>query len=147
MALISSIALFLYFKLDDVNKSIFEKSDEIISLSNSISSLRIQLNEFQSGERKTYSFLPGCKALLVDYGLSLGKKSFKVNYEVEILEVTPNKLKVKAYNFTSYDAIGRDPSNKQAIIDFLKGHWVNKSSAQIILDDSHIREIKLNQML
>lgn len=145
---IVSIAGFILFdKNMKQDKLLYESNEKIVALNNNISVLKTKMVEYQLTERKNYELLPGNKCLIYEYGLQKGKESFKVNYEVEILEVTPTKLKVKAYDFTSTDSIGTDPSNKQAIIDFLNGKWVNKSSAQIILDDSHIRELKLSQIL
>jgi len=144
---VSLAAFILFAKNQNLNGQISDKSSKIIDLNLTVSSLSNKINEFQITEKKNYAFLPGNKALLYDYGLSKGTEGFKVNYEVEILEVTPTKLKVKAIDFTSDDKIGKDPSLKTAIIDFLDGKWVNKSSAQIILDESHIRELKLNQIL
>ena len=71
---------------------------------------------------------PGDNAIIPNYGLqftddSTGEEvvtSFKITYEVEILEVAKDKLKVKATDFTSIDSIARDPQNKQGIIDFMK---------------------------
>ena len=67
---------------------------------------------------------PGDNAIIPNYGLqytddSTGEEvvtSFKITYEVEILEVAKDKLKVKATDFTSIDSIARDPQKKQGIL-------------------------------
>ena len=143
-----SIAAFILFaKNQNLNEQILDKSSKINGLNLTVSSLSNKINELQISESKNYAFLPGGKALIYDFGLNKGGEVFKVNYEAEILEVTPKKLKVKAFDFTSDDKIGKDPSLKTTIISILDGKWVNKSEAQIILDESHIRELKLNQIL
>lgn len=97
---------------------------------------------------------PGDNAIIPNYGLqftddSTGEEvvtSFKITYEVEILEVAKDKLKVKATGFTSIDSIARDPQKKQGIIDFLQDKWVDKSSIELVMDAQKRRNIKLNEL-
>ena len=99
-------------------------------------------------EDSYYSFYPGKKALLYKYGLTNGNKDeFKVNYQVDILEVSKTKIKVTAYDFTSDDAIGKDPSMRTPIIDFMKEKWVDKKNSEIMLDEESIRDKKLGEIL
>jgi len=55
-------------------------------------------------------------------------------------------VKVRAVDFTSTDAIGRDPKNKAGIIEFMKDKWVNKKEIQLVVDDSIKRDIKLRKL-
>lgn len=97
---------------------------------------------------------PGDNAIIPNYGLqytddSTGEDvitSFKVTYEVEIIEVAKDKVKVKANDFTSTDSIARDPKKKQGIIDFLQDKWVDKSSIELVMDAQKRRNIKLNEL-
>lgn len=97
---------------------------------------------------------PGDSAIIPNYGLqytddSTGeevKTSFKVTYEVEIIEVSKDKVKVKATDFTSTDSIARDPKKKQGIIDFLQDKWLDKSSIELVMDAQKRRNIKLNEL-
>ena len=97
---------------------------------------------------------PGDNAIIPNYGLqftddSTGEEvvtSFKITYEVEILEVAKDKLKVKATGFTSIDSIARDPQKKQGIIDFLQDKWIDKSSIELVMDAQKRRNIKLNEL-
>lgn len=73
-------------------------------------------------------------------------ESFKVTYELEVLEVTETRLKVKAVDFTSMDQIGRDAKRKPGIIQFMQDKWVNKNEVQLIVDDSVKRDLKLKQL-
>lgn len=95
------------------------------------------------------SIEPGDKAILPDYGLQYSetKESFHVTYEVEVVEVSLDKVKVKAINFTSEDKIAKDPKNKLGIINFLQDKWVDKDSMQLIIDDSMRRDRKLQKIL
>jgi len=66
------------------------------------------------------------------------EQSFKVTYELEVLDTSKGKVKVKAIDFTSTDVIAKDPKNKQGIIDFMRDKWVNKSEIELIVDESEI---------
>lgn len=97
---------------------------------------------------------PGDNGIIPNYGLqytddSTGEDvitSFKVTYEVEIIEVAKDKVKVKATGFASMDSIARDPKKKQGIIDFLQDKWVDKSSIELVMDAQKRRNIKLNEL-
>ena len=94
---------------------------------------------------------PGDKVIYPDYGLCYNPKtdkeeSFKVTYELEVLDTSKDKVKVRAVDFTSTDAIARDPKQKQGIIDFMKDKWVSKKEIQLIVDDSIKRDIKLRKL-
>ena len=95
------------------------------------------------------SIEPGDKAILPDYGLQHTdtKESFHITYEVEVLEVSLDKVKVKAINFTSEDKFAKDPKNKASIINFLQDKWVKKDDIELIIDDSMRRDRKLQQIL
>jgi hypothetical protein len=95
------------------------------------------------------SIEPGDKAILPDYGLQHTdtKESFHITYEVEVVEVSLDKVKVKAIDFTSEDKFAKDPKNKSAIINFLQDKWVKKDSIELIIDDSMRRDRKLQQIL
>lgn len=113
--------------------------------------LKMEISSLNNEKNKTtdmFKFYVGAKALINDYALShkASKTSFKVDYEVEIVEVSDKQIKVNAVSFTSNDDFGRDPNNKQSIIRFLQGHWVDKKSAELIIDDSHYRHKKLEEL-
>lgn len=95
------------------------------------------------------SIEPGDKAILPDYGLQHAetKESFTVTYEVEVVEVSLDKVKVKAVDFTSEDKFAKDPKNKSSIVNFLQDKWVKKDSIELIIDDSMRRDRKLQQIL
>ena len=95
------------------------------------------------------SIEPGDKAILPDYGLQHAetRESFRITYEVEVVEVSLDKVKVKAINFTSEDKFAKDPKNKASIINFLQDKWVKKDDIELIIDDSMRRDRKLQQIL
>lgn len=94
------------------------------------------------------TFIPGSKALIPNFALTYQKTdNFSVNYEVDVIEVSDKQIKVTAYNFTSDDAKGKDPSMKGAIIGFMKDTWVPKNKAELIMDQSQVRDNKINKIL
>jgi len=93
------------------------------------------------------SFVPGSKALLHDFVLKNHEDNFTVHYQVEVIEVSDKKIKVNAYDFTSPDPIGKDPSMRNSIIGFMQNFWISKSQAELVMDQSDIREVKINKLL
>jgi hypothetical protein len=94
---------------------------------------------------------PGDKVIFPDYGLIIEKGTpkevnFEVTYELEVLEVSTDKVKVKALDFTSTHKVGRDTANKQGIINFMQDKWVSKVDVQLVVDDSIKRDIKLREL-
>ena len=75
------------------------------------------------------------------------KEKFSVTYEVEILEVSIDRVKVKAIDFTSNDKFGKDPKHKSSIVDFMKDKWISKKDIELIVDDSMRRDSKLQEIL
>ncbi len=117
-----------------------------------ISDLNTQLNKQQEKQKSFLKFYIGSKALLNDFGLehtdsATGKKtSFTVDYEVEIVDISETQIKVRAVNFNGNDAWSRDPQNKQGIIAFMQDKWVSKKDAQLIMDEAHNRQVKLEEL-
>lgn len=93
---------------------------------------------------------PGDNAIIYNYQLEKTsddtKVSFEVTYEVEVLEVTKDKVKVSAKNFTSVDKIGRDPKNHQGIVNLLQDKWIDKKDIELVMDTQKRRNIKLNEL-
>ena len=111
--------------------------------------LRLIADKTLKDAEELVSIEPGDKAILPDYGLQHAdtKQSFEVTYEVEVIEVSLDKVKVKAINFTSENRFAKDPKNKSAIINFLQDKWVKKDDIELIIDDSMRRDRKLQQIL
>lgn len=116
-----------------------------------VDSLNSKINELKSEVKKVEEVTNievGDKALLPDFGLTNKQvnENFTVDYEVEILEVSTDQVKVKALSYTSLDNFAKDPQNRQSIINFLQATWVSKRDIQLIVDDQMRREKKLNQL-
>lgn len=119
------------------------------SLCDEVSSLKSELSKIKKDKEEITSIDPGDKAIIPNYGLRFTStnESFEVTYEVEIVEVSMDKVKVKAVNFTSNDKAGKDPSNRQGIIDFMQNKWVSKRDIELVVDDQMRRDIKLKEIL
>ncbi len=91
----------------------------------------------------------GDRAIIPNYGLTHTetKEDFHVTYEVEIVEVSTKKVKVRAVDFTSTDSFARNSKNKQSIIQFLQDKWVDRKSIELVVDEQMRRDKKLKQIL
>ena len=120
-----------------------------LGLQKELSNMKFEVDKVNQAQEELVSIDAGDKAILPNYGLqhTETKEDFYVTYEVEVVEVSTEKVKVKAIDFTSSDKFGRDPKNKQAIIQFLQNKWVNKKEIELIVDDSMRRDRKLKQIL
>lgn len=120
-----------------------------INLQKEIVNMKLTVDKVSQAQEELVSIDPGDRAILPDYGLQQvdTKEDFHVTYEVEVLEVSIDKVKVKAIDYTSTDRFAKDPKNKSAIINFLQNKWVNKKDIELIIDDSMRRDRKLQQIL
>jgi hypothetical protein len=120
-----------------------------VKLQVEMANMKLTVDKVNQAQEELVSIDPGDRAILPDYGLehTETKENFHVTYEVEVLEVSMDKVKVKAINFTSNDKFAKDSKNKSAIINFLQDKWVNKKDIELIIDDSMRRDRKLQQIL
>jgi hypothetical protein len=120
-----------------------------VNLQKEMANMKLTVDKVNQAQEELISIDAGDKAILPNYGLqhTETKEDFYVTYEVEIVEVSTEKVKVKAIDFTSSDKFARDPKHKQAIIQFLQNKWVNKKEIELIIDDSMRRDRKLQQIL
>lgn len=74
--------------------------------------------------------------------------SFSLLYEMEVIEVAKDKLKVKALNFTSNDSFARDANNKSGLISYMSNKWIDKKDAQPVINTTKAnRSSKLEKLL
>ena len=141
--IILSVALFLniifILRLHKVNSMLKSENDK----------LKSEVEKSKQDKQELISIDPGDRAIIPNYGMiqTDTKESFRVTYEVEIVEVSVDKVKVKAIDFTSNDKFARDPKHKSAIIDFMKDKWISKRDIELIVDDSMRRDAKLQEIL
>jgi hypothetical protein len=140
------VCLFFIGKLYSKNTDL---QDEISKMKSEVEWSKKEVERANKAQEELVSIDPGDKAIIPNYGLqhTETKEDFQVTYEVEIIEVSTEKVKVKAINYTSTDSFAKDPKHKQAIINFLQDKWINRKDIELIVDDSMRRDRKLKQIL
>ena len=126
---------FLYFKNVDLQKK--------------MTGLKLEVKKTKKAQEDLVSIDTGDRALLPEYGLTTidTNENFHVTYEIEITEVSMDKVKVNAVDYTSNDKFAKDPNNRSSIINFLQNKWVSKKKIELIVDDQMRRDRKLQQIL
>ena len=146
------LSISLLVCLSFISKLYSEKDklqNEISKMKSEVEWSKKEVERANKAQEELVSIDPGDKAIIPNYGLqhTETKEDFQVTYEVEVLEVSTEKVKVKAIDYTSTDSFAKDPKHKQAIINFLQDKWVNRKDIELIVDDSMRRDRKLKQIL
>lgn len=122
---------------------------KVLDLNVELNKAKSDLAKIKEDAQELVEIETGDNAIVSNYGLSTkGDKpvSFNVTYEVEILEVSVDSVKVKAIDYKSHDSYAKDPSNKQSIINFLQDTWLKKHEVEMVMDDKKRRSLKLKQL-
>lgn len=128
------------------NIILYNKVLELLKLSNDT---KRDLEKIKEDAVELVEIEPGDNGIISDFGLSTKDETqihFKVTYEVEILEVSVDSLKVKVLDYTSTDSYAKDPANKNSIINFMNEKWVKRDEVELIMDTKKRRNIKLNKL-
>lgn len=79
------------------------------------------------------------------------KHSFKVIYEVDILEVSHDKVKISPYGVKPEGRLPTElaasPTHNKNLIDFQKDKWVNKNEISTIMSVEEIRDRRINKLI
>ena len=120
-----------------------------IGLQKEMANMKLEVEKTKKVQEDLVSIDLGDRALLPEYGLKTldTNESFHVTYEIEITEVSIDKVKVNAIDYTSNDKFAKDPNNRSSIINFLQNKWVSKKEIELIVDDQMRRDRKLQQIL
>jgi hypothetical protein len=120
-----------------------------IDLQKEMTSLKLEVKKTKKSQEDLVSIDTGDRAILPEYGLKQidTNESFHVTYEIEITEVSIDKVKVNAVDYTSNDKFAKDPNNRSSIINFLQNKWISKKEIELIVDDQMRRDRKLQQIL
>jgi len=128
-------AIILFTKVLDLNEKLNNTNRELLKIKEDAQ----ELVEIEAGDN----------AIVSNYGLMTkgdNPVSFQVTYEVEILEVSVDSVKVKAIDYKSQDSYAKDPANKKAIIGFLQDTWLKKHEVEMVMDNKKRRSLKLKQL-
>jgi len=121
----------------------------LAELKKELDKAKLDLNKTKEDAQELVEIEIGDNAIVPNYGLSTKGDTpvtFEVTYEVEILEVSVDSVKVKAVDYRSHDSYANDPSNKQAILNFINGSWLKRHNVEILMDDKKRRSLKLKQL-
>ena len=120
-----------------------------LGLQKEMANMKLEVEKTKKYQEDLVSIDPGDRALLPDYGLKTidTNENFHVTYEIEITEVSIDKVKVNAVDYTSNDKFAKDPNNRSSIINFLQNKWISKKEIELIVDDQMRRDRKLQQIL
>ena len=120
-----------------------------IGLQKEMANMKLEVEKTKKAQEDLISIDLGDRALLPEYGLKTldTNESFHVTYEIEITEVSIDKVKVNAVDYTSNDKFAKDPNNRSSIINFLQNKWISKKEIELIVDDQMRRDRKLQQIL
>ena len=122
---------------------------KVIELNKELDNAKRDLTKVKEDAQELVEIEEGDNAIITNYGLSTkGDKpvSFTVTYEVEILEVSVDSVKVKAIDYKSHDSYAKDPANRPSIINFLQDTWLKKHEVEMVMDDKKRRSLKLKQL-
>ena len=120
-----------------------------LGLQKEMANMKLEVEKTKKYQEDLVSIDPGDRALLPEYGLKTidTNENFHVTYEIEITEVSMDKVKVNAVDYTSNDKFAKDPNNRSSIINFLQNKWISKKEIELIVDDQMRRDRKLQQIL
>lgn len=130
-----------------------------VRLYNDFDKLRKEYNNVQKEKQKVEQFKEDLVSINIsdrviypDYRLVYDKGGdneyhFNVTYELIVNDVTKDKVKVTAVDFTTTDSkINSDAAKRNGIISYMKDKWLDKSEVQLIIDESHKRNLKLEKL-
>ena len=103
-----------------------------IGLQKEMANMKLEVEKTKKAQEDLVSIDLGDRALLPEYGLKTidTNESFHVTYEIEITEVSIDKVKVNAIDYTSNDKFAKDPNNRSSIINFLQNKWISKKEIE-----------------
>lgn len=122
---------------------------KVIELNKELDNAKLDLTKTIADSQELIEIEAGDSAIITNYGLATkgdNPVSFTVTYEVEILEVSVDSVKVKAIDYKSHDSYAKDPANRQSIINFMKDEWLKKHEVEMVMDDKKRRSLKLKQL-
>jgi hypothetical protein len=114
-----------------------------------VKSKNVEIERLKSKVKKdVYKLGIGDKCLhILDLTNNSSGNTFTVYYEVSLLNVSDTKAKVKVEDISGTDNYVRDKSNRNGIINFLDGQWIDIKELKLIADEATKRDIKLEQIL
>lgn len=118
-----------------------------IDLKSENSSLKDSISKIKKESEEIFEIQKGDRVIIVrdlDHVSNREKKSIKVGFECEVVDVSINNLKLNAI-----EAFGNSDvsSIKNQCISFFQNQWEPRTSCDLIITDKHRRDIKLRSLL
>lgn len=125
------------------------KNQSLIKLLNESSSTK---DKFDEAKKELTKIVPGDMVIRPKYPLMWGKgtdqeERFEVTFELEVLEISDKKLKVKAIDYQTTNKKALDPTSKSGVLGIIDGQWVSKSEVELLVNDRVLRDIKIDEIL
>ena len=135
------LCIFIFSKYINKDNIINDKNKTITKLE----SENIDLKEIK---KNILSINIDDRVLFKQNGLSYDKgKSFDVLYELKVLDVSIEKIKVEAVDFSSRSDIANDPKHRNGLIDYMSNKWISKVECDLIIDTRNRRQDKIDELL
>jgi hypothetical protein len=136
----------LFTEIDKLQKLLSSSTSNLDTLLKENKNLWNQLESLKKTKINLLTVNQGDKVICKQ---SLSRKkvnhTFEVLFECNVIEATERKLKLGAFDFKSDDDWAN--KNKQLVIDYFQENWIERSECDIIMDQQHIRDTKLNDLL
>lgn len=137
-----------YYNIENLKDIIANKDNTIKMLNLTITDLR----NAKPPKKDPYKKGIICLYPKVDLVASQGKadeEKLSVSYELEILEVSDSKVKVKVIDVIALENHGyvNDPANRSGLFDYFNNRWINKTDLQIIKDTRYHRDETITDIL
>lgn len=136
----------LFVEIDKLQKLLSSSTSNLDTLLKENKNLWNQVETLKKSKTTLLTVNKGDKVICKQ---SLSRKkdnhSFEVLFECNVIESTEKKLKLSAFDFKSDD--GWANKEKQSVISYFQDKWVERSECDIIMDQQHLRDSKLNDLL
>ena len=138
----------LNIKIKELHDLLSTSTANVNNLISENSNLRSQVNTLKKERQILLEIGVGNRVLIKQELVNKSaKQEFTVLYEADVIEVSLNKLKLSATDFTSHDSWPNQATNRQGVIDFMQDRWVKKSECELITDTVFNRDAKLAELL
>lgn len=105
--------------------------------------------KFLTDQKKSYlEITPRSRGLYkIPLQWSKTKESFEVLYEVEVIDVSTKKIKIKAIDYYTEDKKANDTSSRNDILSHCDNVWIEKGKFDLIIERKNLREMKISDII
>lgn len=133
-------------EMERLNKLLSSSTSNINNLISENLSLKNKIKVLNESKQNLLDINKGDKVICSqELCVKSDNHSFSVFYECNVIEATEKKLKISAFDFKSDDDWAN--KNKKQVIDFFKDKWMSRSECELVIDQQHQRDSKINDLL